>query len=99
MKYLNREDKKVRKFINKFFDQKFDLKQQSILNKNNVNLQFTLGRKLSKFPRQSGLTRFKNRCILTCKGRATLRRFRVSHTTFREQFRLGQFPGIKQKSF
>lgn len=99
MKYLNREDKKVRKFINKFFDQKFDLKQQSILNKNNVNLQFTLGRKLSKFPRQSGWTRFKNRCILTCKGRATLRRFRVSHTTFREQFRLGQFPGIKQKSF
>jgi len=99
MKYLNREDKKVRNFINKFFDQKLALKQQSLINKNNVNLQFTLGRKLAKFPRQSGLTRFKNRCILTCKGRATLRRFRVSHTTFREQFRLGQFPGIKQKSF
>ena len=99
MKYLNREDKKVRKFINKFFDQKLALKQQSLINKNNVNLQFTLGRKLAKFPRQSGLTRFKNRCVLTCKGRATLRRFRVSHITFREQFRLGQFPGIKQKSF
>lgn len=99
MKYLNREDKKVRKFINKYFNQKFDIKQQSLLYKNDVNFQFELGRKLASFPKQSGLTRFKNRCILTCKGRATLRRFKVSHTAFREQFRLGQFPGIKQKSF
>ena len=99
MKYLNREDKKVRKVINKYFDQKFNIKQQSILNKEDINLQFELGRKLARFPKQSGLTRFKNRCILTCKGRATLRRFRVTHTTFREQFRQGQFPGIKQKSF
>lgn len=99
MKYLNREDKKVRKIINKFFDRKFELKQKGLLNKNDINLQFQLGRKLAKFPKQSGLSRFKNRCILSCKGRATLRRFRVSHTTFREQFGLGNFPGIRQKSF
>jgi len=99
MKYLNREDKKVRKIINKFFDRKFELKQKSLLNKKKMNLQFELGRQLAKFPKQSGLGRFKNRCILSCKGRATLRRFRVSHTTFREQFRLGNFPGVRQKSF
>jgi len=99
MKYLNREDKKVRKIINNHFDQKFILKQQSLKNKENLDLQFELGRELAKLPKQSGMTRSKNRCILTCKGRATLRRFKVSHTTFREQFRNGFFPGIKQKSF
>lgn len=99
MKYLNREDKKVRKIINKYFYQKFEIKQQSLQNKTDVTFQFELGRKLAKLPKQSGMTRSKNRCILSCKGRATLQRFRVSHTTFREQFRLAHFPGVKQKSF
>lgn len=99
MRYLNREDKKVRKIINAHFDQKFMLRQQSLKNKTDLTLQFELGRELAKLPKQSGMTRSKNRCILTCKGRATLRRFKVSHTTFREQFRGGCFPGIKQKSF
>ena len=99
MRYLNREDKKVRKIINNHFIQKFWIKQQSLQNKEDVNLQFELGRELARLPKQSGMTRSKNRCILTCKGRATLRRFKVSHTTFREQFRSGKFPGIKQKSF
>jgi len=99
MKYLNREDKKVRKIIHNHFNQKFILKQQRLKNKENLDLQFELGIALSKLPKQSGMTRSKNRCILTCKGRATLQRFKVSHTTFRDQFRKGQFPGIKQKSF
>jgi ribosomal protein S14 len=99
MKYLNREDKKVRKIINNHFTKKFWIKQHCLQNKDDVNLQFELGRELASLPKQSGMTRLKNRCILTCKGRATLRRFKVSHTTFREQFRSCQFPGIKQKSF
>lgn len=99
MKYLNREDKKVRKIINQYFDKKCEIRIKSLRNKDDVNLQFELGRELAKLPKQSGMTRFKNRCILSCKGRATLRRFRVSHTTFRQQFRLAHFPGIKQKSF
>lgn len=99
MKYLNREDKKVRKIINKYFDQKCEIREKSLQNKEDVNLQFELSRQLAKLPKQSGMTRFKNRCILSCKGRATLRRFRVSHTTFRQQFREAKFPGVKQKSF
>jgi len=99
MKYLNREDKKVRKIINSHFDQKLLIKQLTLKYKENLDIQFELGRELAKLPKQSGMTRSKNRCILTCKGRATLRRFKVSHTTFREQFRNGLFPGIKQKSF
>ena len=99
MKYLNREDKKVRKIINAHFNQKFLIKQQSLINKEDLSLQFDLGRELAKLPKQSGMTRSKNRCILTCKGRATLRRFKISHTTFREQFRSCRLPGIRQKSF
>jgi small subunit ribosomal protein S14 len=99
MKYLNKEDKKTREIVNKFFNLKVEIKQIKLLNKSNSELQNSLALKLLKLPRASGLTRPKNRCILSCKGRAVLRRFKVSHTTLREEYPKGVFPGLYKKSF
>lgn len=99
MKYLNREDKKTREMVNKFFNIKLEIKQSKLLNKTNFQLQNQLAVQLLKLPRASGLTRPKNRCILSCKGRAVLRRFKLSHTTLREQYPKGVFPGLYKRSF
>lgn len=99
MKYLNREDKKTREIVNKYFHVKQEIKNNKLLNKSNFELQYKLAIKLLKLPRASGLTRPKNRCLLSCKGRAVLRRFKVTHTTLREQYPKGVFPGLYKKSF
>ena len=99
MKYLNKEDKKTREIVNKFFYTKLEIKNQKLITKPILEVQNQLALKLLKLPRRSGLTRPKNRCILSCKGRAVLRRFRVSHTTLRELYPTGVFPGVYKKIF
>ena len=99
MRYLNREDKKARFFVNKYFEKKLEIKNNKIFNKSNFELQNKLGFSLLKLPKLCSLTLPKNRCIISCKGRATLRRFRVSHTTLRELYPIGLFPGVYKKSF
>jgi len=99
MKYLNREDQQTRKIVNKFFYTKLEIKNQKLQNKNNSELQKKLALQLLKLPTRSGLSRPKNRCVLSCKGRAVLRRFRLSHTQLREEYAKGNFPGVFQKSF
>lgn len=99
MKYLNREDKKVRVSVNKFFNKKINIKNQKLKNKTDLKIQNQLGLSFLKMPKLCSFTLPKNRCIISCKGRAVLRRFRVSHTTLRELYPLGILPGIYKKSF
>lgn len=99
MKYLNREDKHTREIVNKFFNLKLELKNQKLANKENTELQSSIFMLLLQLPKKSGLTRPKNRCVISCKGRAILRRFRMSHTTLREEYPKGTLPGLYKKSF
>lgn len=99
MKYLNREDKKTREIVNKYFYKKLEIKNQRLQNKTNGELQQQLALQLLKLPLRSGLTRPKSRCVISCKGRAIVRRFRLSHTTLRSEYAKGHFPGVGQKSF
>jgi len=99
MKYLNKEDKKTREMVNKYFGIKVRIKELKLLKKDDSELQNILNLELLKLPRLSGLARPKNRCILSCKGRAILRRFKVSHTSLREEYPKGVFPGLQKKSF
>jgi len=99
MKYLNREDKKTRTIVDKFFYKKLEIKNQKLINKENIIVQEKLAVQLLKLPKASGLTKPKNRCVITCKGRAVLRKFRITHTTLRELYPKGVFPGVYKKSF
>jgi len=99
MKYLNREDKNTREIVNKFFYLKSEIKNKKLANKENTELQASFFTILLKLPKKSGLTRPKNRCVISCKGRAILRRFRMSHTTLREEYPKGTLPGVYKKSF
>ena len=54
---------------------------------------------LNKLPRNSSLTRVKNRCTITGRGKSIYRKFRMSRLTFRELANKGLLPGIKKSSW
>lgn len=56
-------------------------------------------RKLSKLPRNSSKIRIKNRCNVTGRPRAYIRRFGLSRITFRELALEGKIPGVTKSSW
>lgn len=54
---------------------------------------------LAKLPRDSSPTRSKNRCQLTGRSRAYLRRFKISRIMLRELALAGKIPGLKKASW
>ncbi len=56
-------------------------------------------RKLQKLPRNSNKTRIRNRCALTGRPRAYMRRFGLCRIKFRELALTGQIPGVTKSSW
>ena len=56
-------------------------------------------RKLAKLPRNSSAVRLKNRCSITGRPRAYMRRFGLSRITFRELASQGKIPGVTKSSW
>jgi len=54
---------------------------------------------LQKLPRDSSPVRLRNRCQLTGRPRAYIRRFGVSRIKFRELALDGKIPGIRKASW
>jgi small subunit ribosomal protein S14 len=56
-------------------------------------------RKLQKMPRNASPTRIVNRCSLTGRSRAYVRRFGLSRIAFREMALGGMLPGVRKASW
>lgn len=54
---------------------------------------------LNKLPRNSSQTRIKNRCILTGRGKAVYKKFKLSRISFRELALKGMLPGVLKASW
>ena len=54
---------------------------------------------LSNLPRDASPTRSRNRCQLTGRSRAYLRKFKVSRIMLRELGLAGKIPGLKKASW
>ena len=54
---------------------------------------------LSMLPRDASPTRLVNRCVITGRRRAYLRRFKMSRITFRELASAGMIPGVTKSSW
>ncbi|MBK1880889.1 30S ribosomal protein S14 [Luteolibacter pohnpeiensis] len=54
---------------------------------------------LTLLPRNASPTRLVNRCEITGRRRAFLRRFRLSRITFRELASAGMIPGVTKSSW
>jgi small subunit ribosomal protein S14 len=55
--------------------------------------------KLAKLPRNSSPIRYRNRCSLTGRPRAYIRKFGISRITFRELALQGKLPGVTKASW
>lgn len=56
-------------------------------------------RKLTKLPRNSSGVRLRNRCAITGRPRAYIRKYGVSRITFRELASQGKIPGVTKSSW
>jgi small subunit ribosomal protein S14 len=56
-------------------------------------------RKLTKLPRNSSKIRIRNRCSITGRARAYIRKFGLSRLTFRELASDGKIPGVTKSSW
>ncbi|HEX3928103.1 MAG TPA: 30S ribosomal protein S14 [Gemmatimonadales bacterium] len=59
----------------------------------------TATRKLQAIPRNASPVRFRNRCQLTGRSRAYVRRFGLSRIAFREMALEGKLPGVRKASW
>lgn len=55
--------------------------------------------KIRKMPRDASPTRYRNRCQLTGRPRAYIRKFGISRIAFRELSLEGMIPGVRKSSW
>ncbi len=92
-------DHKRAKLIQKFASKRNELKR--IMSDPNVTDEefYQAQRKLTKMPRNSSPIRLRNRCSITGRPRAYIRKYGVSRITFRELASQGKIPGVTKSSW
>lgn len=90
---------KRQRLVEKYADQRAELK--AILSNPETSDEdfFNAQRQLAKLPRNSSRVRLRNRCNLTGRPRAHIRRFGLSRITFRELALAGRIPGVTKSSW
>lgn len=93
------KNKKRMRMVEKYAARRMELKKK--LKDPNLpdNEFFSLQRELMELPRNSSATRIRNRCMITGRPRAYLRRYGMSRITFRELASDGKIPGVIKSSF
>lgn len=91
-------DLKRRKMHEKYKDRRAALKQQ-LRDTDNPAEKQRIQFQLQQLPRNSSPSRLKNRCLVTGRPRAYMRKFGLSRITFREMASLGLLPGVRKSSW
>lgn len=92
-------DKKRARMIEKYAAKRSELKRV-IANPESSDEEFyDAVRKLTKLPRNSSPVRKRNRCAVTGRPRAFIRKYGVSRITFRELASSGKIPGVTKSSW
>ena len=99
MQSLLHKDKKRRKLYIQYEKKKIILKYIQ----NNLNLNKAIRakayEKLRSLPRDSSITRVRNRCVLTNRPRAVYQKFKFSRLMFRKLALQGEIPGIRKATW
>jgi small subunit ribosomal protein S14 len=92
-------NKKRERMVARYAAKRSELKK--ILENPNTNEEdfYIAQGKLTKLPRNSSPVRLVNRCTLTGRPRAVIRKFGLSRITFRELALQGKVPGIIKASW
>lgn len=92
-------NKKREKLVAKYADKRASLKK-ILANPDTPEGEFYKAQaKLTKLPKNSSPVRLVNRCTLTGRPRATIRKFGLSRISFRELALQGKIPGVIKASW
>lgn len=92
-------NKKRERMVAKYAEKRANLKA-IMANPESTDEEFyEAQRKLCKLPRNSSPIRIKNRCNVTGRPRAYIRRYGLSRLTFRELALEGKIPGVTKSSW
>ncbi len=90
---------KRQRLVAKYATQRAELKKILASPKTTEEELYAAQRKLTKLPRNSSRVRHKNRCAISGRPRAFIRKFGLSRITFRELALGGQIPGVTKASW
>jgi len=92
-------DLKRTRTVDKYAEKRKELKKILSDPKTNDELFYLTQRQLNQLPRNSSPIRQRNRCAITGRPRAYIRRFGLSRIAFRELALAGQIPGVTKSSW
>lgn len=92
-------NKKRERLVEKYASKRAELKAIIASPKSTDEEFFKAQRELTLLPRNSSATRVRNRCSITGRPRAFIRKFGLSRITFRELARKGELPGVTKSSW
>jgi len=95
---LQRELKRV-KLASKFAEKRKELKGIISNPQTTEEAFYKAQRELTKLPRDSSKIRQRNRCSISGRPRAFIRKFGLSRITFRELALNGKLPGVTKSSW
>ncbi|MCC5839756.1 MAG: 30S ribosomal protein S14 [Opitutales bacterium] len=95
---IERQKKRVR-LVAKFKNKRAELKKVLADPSTSDEEFYAAQRKLTKLPKNSSGVRLRNRCKITGRPRAYLRKYGVSRLTFRELASSGKIPGVTKSSW
>lgn len=99
MYYLRVVDKKRRKPFNKFEYKKLLLRVLVTTDFLPVKQRVLPRVELSYYPRFVSLTRIKNRCHISGRGRGIVSKFQLSRMEFHRLASSGKIPGVKRSTW
>lgn len=92
-------NKKRERLVEKYAKRRAELKQILKSSETSDEDFYKAQRELTLLPRNSSPTRLRNRCQITGRPRAYLRKFGVSRITLRELASHGKAPGVIKSSW
>jgi succinate dehydrogenase (ubiquinone) iron-sulfur subunit len=96
MKSVLERDKKRRLLFKKFEIRRLILKSLLVEQNLESHEKNFIRYLLSKIPKDSSLTRIRNRCIVTGRGRGVFSKFRLSRIVFKKYSLMGNIYGVRK---
>jgi small subunit ribosomal protein S14 len=98
MKYINKDIIR-RKLVNQLETKRLIYKFILLQPNESIETKYDIQKKLIELPKNSSKIRIKNRCMITGRGKAVYRDFRLSRFMFRQLALEGRLPGIRKASW
>lgn len=92
-------NEKKKKLVEKYYNKRQELKKVLLDPEASPEQKGEAMRTLQRLPKNSSPVRVRNRCELTGRPRAYLRKFRLSRIQFREMALRGMIPGVTKSSW